>query len=104
MRHWCGKGVVEKDRKRGRCGRCGLYLWMPLPNMTNEERKRLSQSRGPVAPPSVEKILAICSACQRGRHKECDENILWFCTCYRARHDPKLLVQPEEEEEWEDFV
>lgn len=72
--------------------------------MSQEEKKRLMASRGPVVPPSVERLLSICSACKRGRHEQCEDEILWFCNCYRARHDTKLLEAGEEELEFEDFV
>lgn len=127
MKHWCGKGILEKDRKRGRCGRCGLSVWLPPPHMTEEEKQRLMQSRGPTVPDSIVELLSVCNHCERGRHAQCEDEIHWFCVCYRARHDTKLLTvdgfttkdtkavvkelgkrkgntSPEDEEEWESFV
>lgn len=85
------------------------------------------QSRGPEVPQSIIHLLAVCAHCKAEKHDRCENDIHWFCVCYRARHDKNKLkleglqagedrailarlkkqkggTPSKDEEEWEDFV
>lgn len=102
MKHWCGKGLLARDRERGRCGRCGLSTTLPVPTgMTKHDKELLKAGKGPLLGPTVEKLLKdyCCLECRNGNHAVCQDLVMWFCQCWRHQHQT-----PIEEEQFEDFV
>jgi hypothetical protein len=98
----CTKGLLAEDRKRGRCGRCGLSIHLPTPTgLTAHERQLLCSGKGPLLAPSIEPLMAnhVCNECRHGRHAKCQDLVMWFCHCWRNQHE----VDIEPEEEFENF-
>lgn len=77
--------------------------------MTSREAKTLKAGKGPLLAPSVEPLMKdyVCLDCIQDRHAKCQENIMWFCNCWRAQHERPLVDRKEEpsedEEEVEEF-
>lgn len=114
----CGKGLLESDRKRGRCGKCGLNIHLPAPRgISAAYLHKLKTGKGPPTPPAVSAVLDDCNWCKHGEHEACQEALMWFCNCWRRKHKPAKKVKatkPEavkgyellaiEEDEFEDFL
>lgn len=74
--------------------------------MTKHERKLLKAGKGPAMPDSVKELLKdrVCNECNHGRHKVCQDHVMWFCHCWRSQHTLPIVEEViESEEEFEDF-
>lgn len=95
----CSKGLLKRDRERGRCGCCGLSIHLPAPTgLTAHERSLLVAGKGPAIPESIAPMMKehVCNECRHGRHEVCQDRVMWFCNCWRNQHELPL----EEEEEF----
>jgi hypothetical protein len=88
---FCSKGLLAADRKRKRCGRCGLSITEGIPQHMTKEEQQARKSGKAIRHPWYS--VYFCNDCNHKNHKKCDDQVMVFCQCRGAGHDPSKALR-----------